>query len=138
MYAKRYFTETDYQVIHHFPSFPSGNIGEEIVASDDSAYLAWLAAENIPIIQAAGRFLSVVNNQLVVDPNKDSILAAEAAAAQIEADRAAAKEQAIVDNIPSWSAVETAINAADTVAKLRGIVLKIARVLYWDVKNKAD
>jgi len=49
--------------------------------------------------------------------------------------RIAAKAKAITDNLPSWAAIEAAINAADTIPKLRAIVLKIARVLYWDVKN---
>jgi hypothetical protein len=137
-YVHRHTTEADYQVIHYFPSFPSGNIGEEVVAPDNLAYLVWVAAGGTPIVKANGRFLSVVDNQLVVDPNKDSILAAETAAAQAEATRLAAKAQAIIDNIPSWSAVEAAINAADTVAKLRSVVLKIARVLYWNVKNTSD
>ena len=68
------------------------------------------------------------------DPVEIANVQTQQAAAAVEA----AKIQAIVDNLPSWAAIEAAINAADTVPKLRAIVLKIARVLYWDVKNKAD
>ena len=50
--------------------------------------------------------------------------------------RIAAKAKAITDNLPSWAIIEAAINAADTIPKLRAIMLKLARVLYWDVKNK--
>lgn len=46
-----------------------------------------------------------------------------------------AKKQAIVDNFPSWNSVSTAIDAADNIVKLRAIVKKLARVVYWDVKN---
>jgi hypothetical protein len=138
MYAKRYSSETEYQVIHYFTSFPSGNLGEIVIPSNDPSYLSWLNAGGIPKIEAVGRFLSVVDNQLVVDPNKDSILAAEAAAAQVEADRIADKDLAIDTNLPSWSAVETAIGNISNLADAKAFLLKLSRVVYWDVKNKAD
>ena len=68
------------------------------------------------------------------DPVEIANAQAQQAAAAVEA----AKAQAIVDNLPSWAAIEAAINAADTIPKLRAIVLKIARVEYWLAKNKAD
>lgn len=57
------------------------------------------------------------------------------------ADIKAAKElkaKAIVDNLPSWAAVKTAIEGATTIAALRVIVLKLARVVYWLARDKAD
>ena len=73
MYAHRYSTETDYQVVEHCTGF------DRILLPGDNQtdYLSWVAGGGIPTIEANGRFLSVVDNQLVVDPNKDAILAAE-------------------------------------------------------------
>jgi len=132
MYAHRYDTETEYQVIEKY----SG--GERLIVHDQHDYLAWLAAGGIPTIEAAGRFLSVVNGVLVVDPNKATILAAEEAARIAEEARRAAKVQAIIDNFPSWLAVSGAIDAADTVAKMKVVVKKLARVLYWTARDQQD
>ncbi len=74
MYIHRYFTPIDYQVIETFPG------GERPIANNQHDYLDWLAADNVPMIEAAGRFLSVIDGKLIVDPNKDMILAAEEAA----------------------------------------------------------
>ncbi len=74
MYAHRYIDENTYQIIHHFIG------GERILQPDQHDYLAWIAAGNVPMIEAAGRFLSVVDGKLIVDPNKDMILVAEEAA----------------------------------------------------------
>lgn len=65
------------------------------------------------------------------DPAWEAEIAEQAAAAQ-------AKEQAFVNNLPSWQAVSDAIDAADTLAKLRAIVKKMARVLYWLARNRED
>ena len=78
MYAHRYTDENTFQVIQYY------NGGSRILSHDQHDYLAWLAAGNTAASITAGRFLSVANNQLVVDPNKASILAAEAAATEIE------------------------------------------------------
>jgi hypothetical protein len=78
MYAHRYTDENTFQVIQYY------NGGSRVIPADQHDYLDWLAAGGVPVIEAAGRFLSVVDNKLVVDPNKDSILAAEAAATEIE------------------------------------------------------
>lgn len=129
MYAKRYTDETTYQVIEYYEG------GSRVIPTDQHDYAAWLAQGNTPTVEAAGRFLSVVDNQIVVDPNKAAILAAESAAqAAIEAARAA-KAQEIIDNLPSWSAINTAIDGATTIAQLKVIVKKLARVVYWDIKN---
>jgi hypothetical protein len=47
------------------------------------------------------------------------------------------KEKDIVDNLPSWQAVSDAIDAATTIAQMKVIVKKIARVLYWTARNSA-
>jgi hypothetical protein len=54
-----------------------------------------------------------------------------------EVARQAAKAQAYVDNLPSWQAVSDAIDAATTIAALKVIVKKMARVVYWLAKDKA-
>ena len=77
MFAKQYISETDYKVIQYY------NGGSRTVPPDQHDYLAWLSAGNIPLIEAAGRFLSIVDGQLVVDPNKAAILAAEETAKKV-------------------------------------------------------
>jgi len=49
-----------------------------------------------------------------------------------------AKAQSIVDNLPSWQAVSDAIDAAATLAACKIILKKLARVVCWIAKNKAD
>ena len=129
MYAHRYTDETTYQVIEYYPG------GSRPISHDQHDYLAWVAAGGVPAIEAAGRFLSVVDGWLVVDPNKATILAAEEAARQAEIVRQAAKAQAILDNLPSWAQVEATINNAFPDLAQRNVVKKLARVVYWDVKN---
>lgn len=73
IYIHRYLTESDYIVVELFD-----NGGERTIPKDQHDYLSWIEQGNTPIITAAGRFMSVVNGQIVVDPNKDAILAAEA------------------------------------------------------------
>ena len=129
MYVKQYLSETEFCVIQHY------NGGSRIIPNNQHDYLAWVAAGGVPTIEAAGRFLSVVDGVLVVDPNKAAILAAEEAARQAEIARQAAKAQAILDNLPSWAQVEATINNAFPDLAQRNVVKKLARVVYWDVKN---
>ena len=68
----------------------------------------------------------------------DEYDAAMTAIAQAQADKEAAKTQDIIDNLPSWDQVETAINACDTIAKLRTVVKKIARITYWLAKDSVN
>lgn len=79
---------------------------------DTAGYLAALAADPVEIAQAEA-------------------LAAIKAAQE-------AKIQAFLDNLPSWSAVKKAIEGATTLAALRTIVLKLARVVYWLARDRAD
>jgi len=62
----------------------------------------------------------------------------EAAEAQAEADRIAAKAQAFIDNLPSWTVVEAAVNNIASLADAKVFLNKLARVVYWLAKNKAD
>jgi hypothetical protein len=96
MFAHRFTDEKTYQVVEHCAGF------DRVIPKDQHDYLAW-CKENTPKIEAEGRFLSVVDEKLVVDPNKASILAAEEAAMIAEKaafekklqDVATAKEQII-------------------------------------------
>ena len=45
------------------------------------------------------------------------------------------KAQAIIENLPDWATVKGAIDAAFIGAKQNGIITKLARVVYWDIKN---
>jgi len=130
MYTHRFSGETTYQVVEYY------NGGSRIISHDQHDYLTWCET-NTPTIEAAGRFLSVVDGVLVVDPNKTSILAAEEAARLAEIARQEARAQDIVDNLPSWAEIETAITNATTIAALKVIVKKLARVVYWLAKNTA-
>lgn len=47
------------------------------------------------------------------------------------------KEKDIVDNLPTWQQVSDAIDAVSTIAGLKVVVKKIARVVYWLAKNSA-
>jgi len=55
-----------------------------------------------------------------------------------EAIRIEAKAQAIIDNLPTWAEIDAAITAATTIAGLKVIIRKMARVLYWLAKDRAD
>jgi hypothetical protein len=132
IYVHRYLTIDSYIVLERRDSW------DRIIPSDQHDYLDWLAAGGVPIREAAGRFLSVVNNEIVEDPNKASILAAEEAARQAEIARIAAKLAAINDNLPTWTQVKTAINNIGSLADAKAFLLRAARVIYWLAKDKAD
>lgn len=65
---------------------------------------------------------------------EDAVKVAEIAA---EEARIAAKAQDIANNLPSWAEISNAIDAATTIAALKIIIKKMARVLYWIAKDKA-
>ncbi|KKK51377.1 hypothetical protein LCGC14_3115570, partial [marine sediment metagenome] len=44
------------------------------------------------------------------------------------------KAQDIADNLPSWDQVETNINNISDMDSAKAFILKLARVVYWDVK----
>lgn len=76
-------------------------------------------------------------NQSVMDASL-LVLAAEEEARILEAARITAKEKAYVDNLPSWTQVQTAIGNIANIADVKAYLLKLSRVVYWDVKNRAD
>ena len=129
MFTHRYTDETTYQVVEKWAG------GERVLPHDQHDYLEWVALGNVPPIEANGRFLSVVDGVLVVDPNKATILAAEEAARQAEIARQAAKAQAIIDNLPSWAQVNTAIDNIANLADAKAFIKKLTRITYWLAKD---
>ena len=61
----------------------------------------------------------------------------ELAAIQAYEQLMAQRQQDIADNLPSWSEIDTAITNATTVAALKVIIRRMARVVYWLAKNQA-
>ncbi len=50
----------------------------------------------------------------------------------------AAKAQAFLDNLPSWTAVSNAVDNIGNLAEAKVFLKKMARVIYWLVKNSED
>ena len=57
--------------------------------------------------------------------------------AQEELDQAQ-KEQDIIDNLPSWSQVQTVISNISSLADAKTFLNKLTRVVYWLAKNQKD
>ena len=93
MYAHRYITEIEYVVVQ---KCPAGD--ERVVPIDQHDYLEWVEEGGVPIIEAAGRFLSVINGQLVIDPNKEQILLNEKKKSLIDAIQRRLDEEAQTHN----------------------------------------
>jgi len=55
-----------------------------------------------------------------------------------EAARIAAKAQALVDNLPSWLAVDAAVTGITNLADAKKFIRKLSRIVYWLAKDKAD
>lgn len=66
-----------------------------------------------------------------VDPAYEAEQAAAIAAAQ-------AREQAFLDNLPSWSQVDAAVTNIANLADAKVFIRKLARVVYWLARNKAE
>lgn len=84
-----------------------------------------------------------------VDQAEADALAAKLAAEQAAAKQAAiaqaaldakiaAKLAAIADNLPSWTQVSTAVANIANLADAKVFLKKLARVVYWLAKDKAD
>jgi F0F1-type ATP synthase epsilon subunit len=120
MFTRRFTDEKTYQVVEHCVGF------DRVIPHDQHDYLKWCEA-NTPTIEAEGRFLSVVDGNLVIDPQKEVILAAEAAvqAAEIAAiekkaqDIAAAKAQIVK--------IEADIDKASDITAMKAIVLDLVK-----------
>lgn len=69
---------------------------------------------------------------------EDPVYIAEKNAAAEGLAAMAAKEKEIVENLPSWKEVSEAIDGVTTIAGLKVVVKKLARVVYWLAKNKAE
>jgi hypothetical protein len=88
-----------------------------------------------------GAFNTPENRAIIDDvlANYDTLEAEQQA--DLDADIAAkeailaAKAQAYIDNLPSWSQVKTNINNITNLAGAKAFLTKLARVVYWGVKN---
>lgn len=138
-YTRRYATPKEYDCIAHYD-----NGTERVMDPHNEA--EWIAKTGLkPAAESGDRFILIVDGAPVWDPKKDAILAAEKAAATSSAAAAAAEEarlqaraQAIIDNLPTWAEVEAAIEGVSTIAGLKVVVKKIARIVYWLAKDRAD
>ena len=50
----------------------------------------------------------------------------------------AQKEQDIINNLPSWAQVETAVDNIANLADAKVFIKKLSRIVYWLAKNKKD
>lgn len=55
--------------------------------------------------------------------------------AELEAQQ---KAQEIADRLPDWSTVENAVNNISSLAEAKAYLLRLSRVVYWDVKGKPE
>lgn len=84
---------------------------------DWRGYLAWRAAGNMPAPQYTLE---------------------ELAAQQAIKDAQDQRKADIASNLPSWAAVQTAINNAKDLAEIKAILSKLARIVYWQAKGSMD
>ena len=129
-YTHKYLTVDTFQVIEHFDNGYSRVV-------DPHNEVEWIAQGNVPAKESGDRFISIVDGVPTLNPNKDAILAAEAQAIAAQQASDAAKAQAFIDNLPSWSQVDTAITNIATLADAKAFIRKLTRVVYWLVKNSA-
>ena len=93
--------------------------------------------EIAPEISVKGAWQQVWEIMEMTQEQKGAVDVAEAAIAA-EAARIAVKEQDFLDNIPNWAAVSTAVDNITNLADAKAFIKKLARVVYWDVKNQTD
>ncbi len=120
-YKHSYYDVNNLNNYHVIACYPNG---EERI-TDPHNEIDWVNKGNTPAKISGNRFIFVVDGIVSVDPNMATILAAEAAAEASKVERA----QYILNNLPAWSTVSTAIDNAFTNAQ-RTIIKKIARVVY--------
>ena len=65
----------------------------------------------------------------------DPVMIAAEAAAEAAKTLEQTKLAAIQENLPDWDTIKTAIENATTIAALKVIITKLARVVYWMAKN---
>jgi len=91
--------------------------------ADFQAFLEWKAEQEPP--------LDIVSiNQAI----KDSYEAAKAAREAAQA----AKAQAFLDNLPSWAIIDQAVTDISDLPTAKAFIRKLARVVYWDIRNQED
>lgn len=101
----------------------------------DELYLEFIQS-NTPEKVSGDRFIIIINGTVTVDPNKESILLAEA---KDKADKEAEvlqKETDINTNLPTWQQVSDGIDGISSLAGAKTTLKKIARVVYWLTKNQ--
>ena len=137
-YTHLYYNPTDitkYKVIAHYDN-------GSFRPTDPHNEIDWIALGNTPAKVSGNRFISIENNEVIVNPEMDAILAAEQVQREAEhAEKEAleqAKAQAIVDGLPTWLQISTAIDNATTIAAMKLIIKKALRILYLWVKNSVD
>ncbi|KKL18935.1 hypothetical protein LCGC14_2470550 [marine sediment metagenome] len=101
----------------------------EVKYPDTGIYLFPLSTPVDPEFQ---KFDQGTSTLIDLDPVVDITPKAQAV---LDADQ---KKQDIIDNLPSWSQVETNINNISDMDSAKAFILKLARVVYWDVKNRPD
>lgn len=131
------------EALHNHYDLPSAPISDAQIA-DIANCRVNLATSTVYTIPAVPRkYIKIVDNVWVemTQPEKDAVdaaIAAEQARIAAEVAAMAAKAQAIIDNLPTWQAISDAIDAATTIAAIKIIIKKLARVVYWLAKNQAD
>ena len=139
IYTRRYYTPTEYECI---ATYSDGTW--RVMHPHNEA--EWIAKTGlVPAAESGDRFIIIIGGIPQWDPNKDAILAAEAqaaadaaAAADAEEARLQQKAQEILDNLQAWKEIAAAIDGVSTIAGLKVVVKKMARVLYWLARDRAD
>jgi hypothetical protein len=78
-------------------------------------------------------FGHIITELKMTDEQKAIIVAEQAAVQAI----VTAKNQAFIDNLPSWSAVDTAVTNIANLTDAKAFIRKLARVVYWLARNSA-
>lgn len=100
----------------------------------DELYLKFIQS-NTPEKISGDRFIIIVNGGVTVDPNKESILTAEAKEKADKEAEVIQKETDINTNLPTWQKVSDGIDGISSLAEAKTILKKIARVVYWLARN---
>jgi hypothetical protein len=86
---------------------------------DYQAFLVWNAEQAVPLD------LNSISQEMIDAHN------ARVASQQ-------AKMQAIIDNLPSWSRVSTAVDNISSLAEAKVFIKKLSRIVYWLAKDKEE
>lgn len=125
-YTQRYSDTTDLTKFSYAVHYDSGIT----LITDKHNADEWTAKGNTLTKESGNRFILINNGVVSLDPNMAAILAAEKAAE----DARLARAQEIIDDLPSWETISTAIDNATTLAQLKVIVKKAIRVIYIHIR----